>query len=79
MDKKQIDKLVNKIKKAQKLMEEVGAEIMICNGVDYWQIHEEKDFKEVCETLGVKIFEYKYGGSWHGKAFYNGLEIICVY
>ena len=79
MDKQKIDKLVNKIKKAQKLMEEVHAEINICNRVEYWYIFDEKDFKEVCEALGIKYYEYNYGSSTHAKAIYNGLEIICVF
>lgn len=74
MDKQKIDKLVNKILKAKKLMEEVDAEIGHCGLIDFWQIFNESDFERVCEVLGIKAF-----GTHIRRTYYKGLEIVCVY
>ncbi len=80
MDKQKIEMLVNKVKKAQKLMEEVKAEILHCSSILNWHIFEYGDFEKICKVLGIEPSgeRSEISGKTHYHADYKGLEIICV-
>lgn len=79
MEKEKILKLIEKMKNARNLTEEVNKEIPTCITNDRWQIYEIDSFKAVCKVLQIdyEAKKDKKSGYTHYNAVYDGLRIVA--